>query len=205
MGKKKNKFLICFVLDETGSMQIVKQVTINGYNEYVNNLCKQKNTNMALVRFDSDAIDIEEPKPIQDATILTSENYQPGAMTPLYDAVGKSIREMEKYVDSREVIFVIMTDGLENASKEYKRDTIFSLVKEKEKAGWKFVYLGANQDAYVEGFELGIHKVGIMNYSQSKTAETFSGMTRSTLRYMTDPDTNADWFNDDEKEQAIGE
>lgn len=202
MGKKK-EFLICFVLDETGSMDIVKNETIDGYNEYVNSLRKQKGTAMLLVRFNSHAITVGEPESIQKATVLSSDNYIPDAMTPLYDAVGEAIRKVEDVVKNENVIVVIMTDGLENASRVYKRETLFSLVTEKEKSGWKFVYLGANQDAYAAGLSFGVNDA--INYSQAKVGETYSIMAGATLRHMADPVADSNFLDDGEMEQILEE
>jgi Mg-chelatase subunit ChlD len=197
----KKKFLICFVLDETGSMEVVREATINGYNEYVDSLRDQKKTKMVLVKFNSNGVVVGDLNPIADAIKLSRDNYKPAAITPLYDAVGETIGDVEKYAENREVIFVIMTDGLENASKEYTRDNIFKLISEKEESGWQFVYLGANQDAFAVGQSIGVPMATSFNYSQSKTAETFNSMSIGTRRYIADPDSDEDFLTKEEKEK----
>jgi hypothetical protein len=200
MAKKKT--LVCFVLDETGSMQIVKDATISGYNEYVDNLRGEKGMSMMLTRFNTAAITIGKPEPIKKATKLSRENYRPTAATPLYDATARAIKKAEEHQNGKSVLCVIMTDGEENSSKEYTKDTLFALVKEKEKEGWKFAYLGANQDAYAEGFKIGIAVADTLSYDQSKTDGTFKVATAATLRYAKNPTASSNFFEDEEKEKV---
>lgn len=202
MAKKSKKTLVCFVLDETGSMQMVKDATISGYNEYVDNLRGEKGLSMMLTRFNTAAIKVGNPEPIKKAAKLDADNYRPAAATPLYDATARAIKEAEAHQDGKTVLCVIMTDGEENSSKEYTKDTLFALVKEKEKEGWKFAYLGANQDAYAEGFKMGISKDSTMTYDQSKTRGTFTVASTATLRYSKDPTSTNNFFEEKEKEKV---
>jgi hypothetical protein len=180
---KKKKTLVCFVLDETGSMMSHKQVTISGYNEYIDRLRDEKKFSLMLTRFNSASIEIGAPEPIKQATKLTNETYNPDNMTPLYDALAATIRKAEKEADGRAVLVVIMTDGMENASREYSRQDVLKLIEEKENDGWQFAYLGANQDAYAEGQKIGVAAGSTLNYGQTKTSETFAAMADSSRNY----------------------
>lgn len=186
---KKNKFIVCFVLDETGSMQAYKTQTIDGYNEYIEGLRDQKNTEFMLVTFNSAKTTIGSLEPIKDVAKLNTETYKPDMLTPLYDTIGSTIQFLDNQMDTKEkkIIFTIMTDGMENASKDYSRPYVFDLIKEKEKKGWQFVYLGANQDAYSVAGSLGVPMAATANFAQTKTAETFRAVKVSTQNYMADP------------------
>ena len=171
MAKKTKPMLVNFVLDETGSMDICRDATITGYNEYVASLKKNKaKVLFTLTKFDSTHITIvHDAVPIKEVSDLTHATYEPGAMTPLYDAIAHTIKSIEVSIKKKKVkpsvLCVIMTDGEENASKEYTRDAVFALIKDKEKEGWTFAYLGANQDAYAVSQSIGIAKGSTMNYA----------------------------------------
>jgi len=188
--KAAGAMLVTFVLDETGSMGVVRDATISGFNEYVESLKKGATgpVKFTLTKFDSsktqivcNAIDIKDVAP------LNRDTYTPGAMTPLYDAVAATIRATDEkltpIVNKPTVLCVIMTDGEENASKEYTREKLFALIKEKEAQGWRFVYLGANQDAWLVGQALGLAKGNVVTYDQSKTVKTFAMVGMASVKY----------------------
>jgi hypothetical protein len=179
------KTIINFLLDETGSMMSVKQQTIEGFNEYLNSMRKEK-VDFKLTKFNSSKTEIHDTKPAKDYPELTYETYVPDATTPLYDAIGRSVRSLENDLKEkkRKVLMVIMTDGLENASQEYNRDAIFKLVSEKEKDGWTFVYLGANQDSWAVAEPLGFNKGNVTNYDPHNTVQTYNMAAQRTASYL---------------------
>lgn len=146
--------LINFILDESGSMETIKQATIDGFNEYASTMRKKDNVFFVFTRFNGcKKKTIEYAKPLID--------YAPNCNTPLYDALGYNLRyASDRVKDLTEkckhckqdiipkVLCIILTDGLENASKEYSRSDISENIKAKKEQGWEFVYLGANQDAF---------------------------------------------------------
>lgn len=157
---------VCFILDETGSMQVCKKETISGFNEYIQTLKNAVGVQylLGLTKFNSTKVEIVySPKPLPAVEELTEETYQPDHLTPLLDAVGKTINGMEQVLESEQedyqVLCVIMTDGEENASKEFTRNAILSLINEKKATGkWEFVFLGANQDAWAAASSMGISR-----------------------------------------------
>jgi hypothetical protein len=172
-------------------MQSIKQATIDGFNEFVNGQkVNAVNGDMTLTIFDSESIDVLYTHPVKDIPELTEATYQPRANTPLLDAIGKTINAakdrlgiLAKQPDT--VIVVIMTDGLENASHEFKLADIRALVKEQETNGWQFVFLGANMDAYAEGMNLGMQNAQYVSYAatpdsvSSTMAYASAAVTRS--------------------------
>ena len=181
--------LINMVLDETGSMEICRDATISGFNEYIEALKKRKEKILfTLTKFDSRGIKLVcNSIRMADVQKLSRDTYVPGEMTPLYDAIAHTIKETENWVKIRKdiaVLTVIMTDGEENASRQYTRDKIFQLIKDKEKDGWTFVFLGANQDAWAIGQAIGLHKGNVMSYDVNKTSSTFKGLVSNTSCYL---------------------
>lgn len=189
------KLYVSFILDETGSMQSVKGQTISGFNEYIKALKSSKeNIRFTLTKFNSskieivcDGVKIDEVKP------LTSETYTPQSLTPLYDAIGKTIRTLEtKLKKNNKALVVIQTDGLENCSNEYTRDAIFSMIEEKQNVGWTFAFLGADQDAWETGQSLGIARGNTMSYLSAETSSTFNKVATATLSYTANKGAQTD-------------
>ena len=161
------KVLVVCVLDETGSMDPIRGRTVDCFNEYVQGLIPQgKMCHMTLIKFNSGKTEtVCSNVPIKDVPKLSGDNYQPSNMTPLYDAVGTAIADTEKALKAQkeklDVLFVVLTDGQENFSKQYNQKQVAEMVKEKETvAGWTFVYLGANQDAWAGASSMGYSNIG---------------------------------------------
>lgn len=167
------KTIVTMLLDESGSMTPHAADVRKTFGQYVNGLKKEgvkgrlnlltfddpngwagKN-GQPLVRVVRDAVRIDKTK-----GKLTEAEYTPNGGTPLYDAIGSGIRHTEEFLKSKKkdwgVLFVVHTDGCENASKEFSQTEIVNLIKQKEKDGWTFVYLGEDQDAWSSAHALGI-------------------------------------------------
>lgn len=128
-----------------------------------------------------------ENVPVQDVGLLTRENYRPNGGTNLYDAIGATIRNVESQLSGKEsvpdVLVVIITDGEENASTEYRLDDIRKLIAAKEQEGWTFIYLGANQDAWQVGASFGLAKGQTMTYNTDEMIETMNVLADATTSY----------------------
>ena len=158
---------IIFVLDRSGSMSVIEEETIKGYNDFLMKEKKSKgNVYVTTVLFDDKYELLYSRENINEVKNLTNKEYYARGCTALMDAVGKTIVTMDKEIDnSNRVVFVIMTDGLENASHEYNREMVKKLIKKHKK--WEFVFLGANIDSYAEGASLGISKKRTANFKQT--------------------------------------
>jgi hypothetical protein len=184
--------VIAFLLDETGSMGSVRDATISGFNEYIDTLRAEHPAALLSLRlFSSQKYDkVAQLTPLKLAPRLSYENYAPGGNTPLYDCAARLIREMED--DTRpltpapEVLFVIMTDGEENASREFNRERIFQLISAKQESGWTFVFLGANQDAWQVGRSIGVKQGSSMTYDANAAGvvHSFQMMSEATMRHV---------------------
>jgi len=184
------KMFVSFTLDETGSMQSVKSQTIDGFNEYLATLKADKNANdirFALTKFNSDKVDVVyDGVGLDKVENLTDKTYQPASLTPLYDAIGLTIKALETKLNSKKqqkVLVVIQTDGQENHSKEFDSVGIFALIDEKKKAGWTFVFLGADQDAWITGQKLGLDMGNVVSYNSAQTKGVFHRAAVATSYY----------------------
>jgi uncharacterized protein YegL len=161
--------LINFVLDKSGSMQDLRAATIAGFNEFKNDQAREAGTAlMTLTLFDTVFSTVATAVPVGEMRDITGATYAPGGMTALYDAVGHTLKLTDDYVAANhpdQVLFVIMTDGEENSSREFSRDAIFRLIEERQRdAGYEFIYLGANQDSYLSGQAMGIRVGRMLDY-----------------------------------------
>ena len=195
---KGQKMAVGFLLDETGSMGVVKQQTIDGFNKYVETLRLGENADairFTLTKFNSEKTEVvHDGVKLRKVASLTNETYQPAALTPLYDAIGQIVRSMEESGESNNVLVVIQTDGQENHSREFDRKSIFDLIDEKKEKGWTFVFLGADQDAWLTGQSLGISRGNVMSYDSVKTYATFVSVANSTTSWSANSWSQTDRF-----------
>lgn len=163
----KKEMDVVFLLDRSGSMSGIEKDTIGGYNSYLDKQRKNKlNTKITTVLFDNEYELIHDRKDISDVKNLTEKEYYVRGCTALLDAIGITITNLEKKAKDNKVLFVITTDGLENASREYTKEKVKNLIE--KHSNWEFIYIGANIDSYAEGSALGISRKNIANYSKSK-------------------------------------
>lgn len=183
--------LVNVVLDQSGSMMAVKGQAISGYNEYLQTLKQQGGeVTVNLTRFNTQVF-ANPPVALDKAMPLTEQNYQPNGMTALYDAVHICAGLAEAWVEARpkyKVLFVILTDGQENSSREHNQKDTAELVERLTKTGrWTFVYLGANQDAWANAAPMGIPMANTMSYDQANTVGTFRALGAATMSYTDVP------------------
>ncbi|MCL2522792.1 MAG: VWA domain-containing protein [Erysipelotrichales bacterium] len=163
----KNLTEIVFILDRSGSMGGLEQDTIGGYNSFIEKQQKENGeANLTTVLFDNQYELLHDRIDITKVKTLTENEYFVRGTTALFDAlgitietIGKKLAEIKEQDRPGKVIFVITTDGMENASKQYTQEKIKSLVEhQKEKYAWEFLFLGANIDAVKTATSFGIAK-----------------------------------------------
>jgi hypothetical protein len=185
-----DKTIVSFLLDETGSMDTVRDKTVSGFNEYVATLrTNETPTLLRLMTFNTEGFNVVyDFEDIHSAAYLTRQSYRPRALTNLYDAIAKLIHDTEDYVKrmslAPRVMCTIMTDGEENSSSEYTGAAIFKLIRDREKEGWAFVYLGANQDAWAASESIGIHRRNSANYQAGAPDVALRSTADATSRWV---------------------
>jgi uncharacterized protein YegL len=170
---KKGLTELVFILDRSGSMGGLEADTIGGYNSLLEKQKKEPgDAVVTTVLFDDRYELLHDRFPLQSVAPLTSSDYYVRGSTALLDAVGKAINKVinvQRHVAEEEraehVMFVITTDGMENASREYSYEKISHLVEhQKSKYGWEFIFLGANIDALATAQQFGIGADKAANY-----------------------------------------
>jgi len=166
MKKKVKEMDVIFLLDRSGSMSNCVNDTIGGYNSYLNDQRNNGyNTKITTILFDDKYEILHDRKDIKEVKDLTNKEYFVRGCTALMDAIGKTINIMNNKVSDK-VLFIITTDGLENASKEYRKSDIKKLIEKHN--NWEFLFIGANINSYEEGSSIGISQDNIANYTQDK-------------------------------------
>jgi hypothetical protein len=160
--EEDRSILINFVLDKSGSMDVIRQATISGFNEFKNDQTHEEgDAFFTLTLFDTRFDTVAAAVPVREVPDLDYATYAPGGMTALYDAIGHTIRLTDDFVAANkpdQVMFVIMTDGGENSSREFSHRQIFDLIRDRqENAEYEFIFLGANQDSYAVTQDMGMH------------------------------------------------
>lgn len=155
------------ILDESGSMQAIYNAALGGANETIQTIRASEmehpdqDHRFTFVTFNTTGQWVKtvfDDVPIAEVRDLTNEDYRPDSCTPLYDAMGISITALERKVKEGEPVLVtVITDGFENASREYSRAAVKAMVDRLREKGWTFVYIGANQDSVEVSKDLGIY------------------------------------------------
>ena len=191
-----NRTEIAVILDRSGSMQTIRTDAIGGFNSFLEvQKAVPGEAKFSLVLFDNH---YETPilrKDLKAVEPLTDKTFAPRGSTALYDAIGRTVNtlgaELANLPDAErpsKVIVAILTDGMENASREFNQAQIAEMVKhQEEKYSWEFIYLGANQDAFAVSGALGMRAENTANFSADSigTRSAYETVSRLTTSYRT--------------------
>lgn len=170
---KNNITELVFILDRSGSMTGLEGDTIGGFNSLIKKQKKQEGCcYVTTILFDNVSEVLHDRAKLEDICYMTDEDYVVRGCTALVDAVGDAIHHIStihKYAREEDVpqntMFVIITDGEENASRRYTIDGLKGIIKSKEELGWEFLFIGANIDAITTAEGIGIPKAHAVNYN----------------------------------------
>jgi len=183
------KVHVGIVLDRSGSMEDCRTDAIGAVNSYLRQVKDDQGmeARISLVIFDSQGIDvIRDAVPAGSCAELAASEYQPRAATPLLDAVGHGVALLDKRKTAGErCILAVMTDGLENASREYTKETIEALLDRKQKEeGWLVLYLGADHDAWAQARAMGLYAGNVARFSKAAVSASAGAMGRRMRSYV---------------------
>jgi len=184
------------ILDESGSMAAIKPAILSGFNELMQSIVTENKQDDSLQHyinfFTFNSMGIKEIIPLGEALAvheLTDANYQPNAMTPLFDAIGHATNKLRYALEGEKdytVLCSILTDGSENASEEYTRQTIANIIGQLEQKGWVFTFMGTNQDVVSEAAKISITNTVQFNYTGEGVTTALKDETRYRKRFYED-------------------
>ena len=207
-NKPKDVELV-FILDRSGSMGGLESDTIGGYNSMLSKQKKEKTGKVSVttVLFDDQYELLYNQVPIEKVSPMTEEEYYVRGSTALLDAIGKTVMQVKANQDKKEikdkVLFVIITDGMENASREYRAEQIKKLIEErKEKDNWEFLFLGANIDAIGAAKDIGIDSSRAVRFKSDKkgTAKNYEVLNEAIKEIRGGYQLNNSWKNEIEED-----
>ena len=209
------------ILDESGSMDVVREATVRGFNELVQSiqgLAQEFPANkqvVTLTTFNSsgikDKLFLQEAEALQ---LLSLADYQPQALTPLHDAIGESVCKLRNVLATTgatnyQVLVTVLTDGEENASKEYTRPVIHKLIEQLKEQGWTFTYIGTNHDVDRAADGLAFENKLTFTQNEDEMSAMFLKERQARRRFNLKPSGDsfsgklkADYFDEDEPAPA---
>lgn len=210
---KKNLSEIVFLLDRSGSMSGLEKDTIGGFNAMIEKQKKEQGEALiSTVLFDHEMKVLHDRVKVQDVKPISEKDYQVRGCTALLDAMGGAIHHIgnvHKYARNEDVpehtIFVITTDGMENASSHYSSSKVRTMVeRQKEKSGWEFLFLGANMDAIAAAKDFGIEEDKAVEYRSDDvgTRLNYAVMSEAICEFRTKGTVEKSWkrkIEDDRK------
>ena len=185
------------ILDKSGSMESIRKEAIDGYNETLGTIraAQLKHIDsqehfVSLAAFCSCGIDmIYDKTPIADAERLTNKQYEPCCCTPLFDAIGSTIKQLRRYINEEcegidvAVLVTIITDGYENASKEWTGPAVKKLIDECKEDGWMFSFIGAGDDVVKVATTISVTNTVVWEKTSEGTREVFTNENEAQSRY----------------------
>ena len=201
---KKNLSEIVFLLDRSGSMSGLEKDTIGGFNAMIEKQKKEEGEVLiSTILFDHEMKVLHDRVKVQDVKPISEKDYQVRGCTALLDAMGGAIHHIgnvHKYARNEDVpehtIFVITTDGMENASSYYSSSKVRTMVeRQKEKYGWEFLFLGANMDAIAAAKDFGIEEDKAVEYRSDDigTRLNYAVMSEAICEFRTKGTVEKSW------------
>lgn len=202
------------ILDESGSMEEIKQAAITGFNEVVQTIkgvekqFPEQEHFVSLVTFNGLGVKNKLfNKRVKSLQEIDEKTFQPDASTPLFDAIGFSVNKLRREIESQNdsaVLVTILTDGEENASTEYTGVSVKKLIDKIKKQGWTFTYIGANHDVEKVAFSLSINNILKFEANEADVKRAFDVDKKSRILYSrkmrNNEDLQANYFEDADKE-----
>lgn len=211
---------ISVVLDRSGSMQSIADDTVGGFNAFLSDQkANDGRATITLVQFDNQYEVLKDMEDLEETEDLTRETYVPRGGTALLDAIGRTINTVDSQISALgedeqpdKVVFVIITDGEENQSREFSRDNIFEMISRHESENdWQFVFIGANQDAIQAGGGMGVRAANSLTYGANAggVRDAYLSVSRGLTSFRTSAVADAAEFNyftaeDREAQEAHG-
>ena len=203
---KKNLTELVFILDRSGSMEGLEADTIGGFNSMLKKQqAEEGEAFVSTVLFDDESQVLHDRLPLKQVPKMTGKDYQVGGCTALIDAIGgaiRHIRNIHKYARPEDVpahtLFIITTDGMENASHRFSSDEVKKMIRQQEELGWEFLFIGANIDAVETASRIGIRRDRAVNYHADRkgTQVLYEALSAPISRMRAGEGVACDWSDE---------
>ena len=211
-GGKNDVTELIFILDKSGSMASLTDDTIGGFNSLISKQRGEEGTCLVTTVLFNDSIYLLHDRvPLEEVNEMTREEYVAAGCTALLDATGETLSrlaEIRRYLRPEDVpsktLVIITTDGMENSSREFSRSEVKKIVETlKEKAGWEFLFLGANIDAIDAAEHIGIGAGRAVNYRADArgTEVMYETMSKAVCAFRANAEIDEDWKDDIENDR----
>ncbi|GAA4059691.1 vWA domain-containing protein [Flavobacterium chungnamense] len=212
MTAEKQQIHNLIILDESGSMESIKPMIISGFNELVQSIkgiqqeFPEQEHFISIVSFNGFGSKILHfMDPVSKLTEIDAANYKPNSMTPLFDAIGFSLSKLKQALETQtnyNVLVTILTDGEENASKEYTGSTIKNMIDTLSEGNWTFTYIGTDHDIEKMAANLSIKNSMSFEKNESGISSMFEREYESRRRYSVNVNAKRNYkenyFNEEE-------
>lgn len=194
---------VIFILDKSGSMRGLEKDTVKGYNSFLESQKKEEGeVYISTILFSDQQEKILSHQSLWETKHMEEKDFHADGCTALLDAIGDSLREMDSYLQEKEekrcIIYVIITDGMENASRRYNYPTIKKEISARQEEGWKFIFLASNISAIEEASSIGIKAMDAVNFhNDEKGIElNFKAVSKAVRNMRTCSTFCSDWRED---------
>ncbi len=208
--KTNNTTELVFILDRSGSMSGLESDTIGGFNAMIDKQKKEEGKCwVTTVLFDNESVTLHDRLDLQSVPKMTDKDYAVRGCTALLDSIGGAIEHIEtihKYARPEDVpahtMFIITTDGMENASRKFSSAQVKKMIEAKKELGWEFLFIGANIDAVETAANIGISRERAVNYHADSigTQKLYANIAAPISAMREGRSVNADWKNDLEQD-----
>ena len=190
----KTQVFNLIILDKSGSMESIRWEAIDGYNETLGTIraaqlkhLDSQDHFVSLAAFCGCGVDmIYDKTPIKDAAKLTKDKYEPCCCTPLFDAIGSTVKKLKadiKDIEDAAVLVTIITDGYENASKEWTGPAIKKLIDDCKEEGWMFSFIGAGEDVVKVATTISVTNTVVWEKTTAGTKSVFENENAAQTRF----------------------
>lgn len=201
-SNKNDMTSIYVLLDKSGSMETRTAEVISGFNEFIDTHKKLDDCRVSFYTFNDSMSVVMEDHDIHDVNCLTRENYEPGGMTALYDAMGAVLHKIPVgSTGGRKEIFIVLTDGEENSSHIFQREAIRFMIGERKCL--EVIFMGSNQDAVLNGTGVGGKARTCLQYRDNNLRGAIRATSNAVYRYSSG-ETQGVEFTDKEREVSMG-
>lgn len=206
-ANKKTQIYNLVILDKSGSMESIRKEAIDGYNETLGSIkatqlkfIDTQEHYVSLAAFCDCGVDmIYDMTPIKDADKLTKEKYDPCCCTPLFDAIGKTVKELKRKtaeIEGAAFLVTIITDGYENSSKEWDAKSVSKLIESCKEEGWMFSFIGAGKDVVKVANTISITNTMVWENTSAGTEVMFRTENKARMCFCEDLDMEISMCDD---------